>query len=351
MTGINEEIYLWGIFRNVRRKRHNPVIEIQPMNADTRSNCDQINFACQENDKEVDMEIDMEGGKEIGTIDVPIKKITLPCGFPEHHATNTVPLKNMPAPATSSLGTPGLPKLLNSGHQNSLFHLTPKEVSTIHPDVPPGFDKVRPSGCARLPTPKHQILTVATSKEVTVPVHPEIPPDFSKLDPSRCCKTPVTKQQIFSGATSKEVCSPSPDIPPGFGAIEPQTPKQRSSSETLSKKLGSPIHQDASPGFAKLQPPRCPNLQASRQQRLPTVTSKGVVSPGHPDIPPGFAECKPPKCLKMQSPQHHGSPSIPPSKVCLSSGMDIRGHLSSMNEKDHATVAGLHEIQSKRHQV
>ncbi|CAL9764454.1 unnamed protein product [Musa acuminata subsp. burmannicoides] len=120
---INEQIYLWGVFRHVKQRKHHQhrqeFSSLSPAAADLKTNKhgpSNTSFEC--SNEEVDMEIDMEGGKDIGQVDKPIRKRVVPPGLPFES-----PILQEAGPACRPLV-----KLLD-------------KTSSAQSDVPPGFSR------------------------------------------------------------------------------------------------------------------------------------------------------------------------------------------------------------------
>ncbi|RWV97247.1 hypothetical protein GW17_00039978 [Ensete ventricosum] len=119
---INEQTYLWGVFRHVKQRRHHQHrqdISSPSPAADLKTNKhgpSATSFGCSNED--VDMDIDMEGGKDIGQLDKPIQKRVVPPGLPFES-----PISQEAGPACRPLV-----KLLD-------------KTSSDQSDVPPGFSR------------------------------------------------------------------------------------------------------------------------------------------------------------------------------------------------------------------
>ncbi|OAY84172.1 hypothetical protein ACMD2_09824 [Ananas comosus] len=165
-TVIDGQIYLWGVFKNLKRQNQRKPEQTPCCSpADTSiDKCNQSITPIRVKSEEIDMDIDMVGGNDVGMVDMPIQRV----GKPK-------PTLDTP-PGFAYDGPPGFSRPISNGFAY---------------DGPSGFSRPISNGGNK----EKQLLVKFSLKNVKKPAFTEFPPGFVGI--------PVLKQQSDTDAWPK----------------------------------------------------------------------------------------------------------------------------------------------------
>ncbi|XP_020104432.1 uncharacterized protein LOC109721305 isoform X3 [Ananas comosus] len=163
---IDGQIYLWGVFKNLKRQNQRKPEQTPCCSpADTSiDKCNQSITPIRVKSEEIDMDIDMVGGNDVGMVDMPIQRV----GKPK-------PTLDTP-PGFAYDGPPGFSRPISNGFAY---------------DGPSGFSRPISNGGNK----EKQLLVKFSLKNVKKPAFTEFPPGFVGI--------PVLKQQSDTDAWPK----------------------------------------------------------------------------------------------------------------------------------------------------
>ncbi|KAJ6802464.1 uncharacterized protein M6B38_195215 [Iris pallida] len=293
---------------------------------DSRDNdCAEVNVPSRCSFKEVAMEVDMVGGKDVGRIDIPIPRPTLPPCLLETNAKclsyeerpvikfsserEAIPIHQEVPFGFSKLGPSSFPEEMSSKHQSGFLEssskgCTPSDISIQNTCTPHCSLE---SNSRHLNSVERSAVQLSLEK-VATPIIPDVPPGFSKLKPPSFSKEMCSKHQSVCLQSTSKACTTSridisikststPHCSPETSARDLDS-AERSAVQFSLEKVPSPIPPDVPTAFLKLEPPSFPEQTTARdlnsvERSLVQLSCEKLASPIILDVPPGFSKLKP----------------------------------------------------------
>ncbi|XP_058080202.1 uncharacterized protein LOC131228522 isoform X2 [Magnolia sinica] len=247
---LNMQIYLWGVF--IRSKDAKATSHAQGPPLPTRISYtwdlqdfdllledgtrSQADISSNSNAKEVDMEIDMIGGKDVGRIDIPVPRpVALKsCTSLTAHLNDHGPSSARNGP-TNLVGPSEIKREIPTATANGM-----EQDGLSFPDVPPGFSNPVTSEAA-----KEKPLVGFGTKKLNHVRTMDVTPCFNKLrdlKDDRCLPEAIDYSDKKAVKGSTKVQSPSKpatpratDVPPGFTKLFDSNDEYQSSQAALRK--------------------------------------------------------------------------------------------------------------------